>query len=104
MPWCKIEISADQAASAEHMTIQDYFEKTFMTIRNLDLAMFSSGWTNKNFNIYFSPACSENAVMKTVLDNFRAVVCDEPTRETERELALSVGDQNRWGSHIWSNR
>ena len=74
-----------------------------MVVRNRrDMALFSGGWSHSDtFNIYFTPACALHPAMKGLIDSCGAVPCDEPTRETESELDLLVGDSVRWGDHVW---
>jgi len=104
MTWHQIEISAEQATSDAHGKIQDQFEKIFIASpdRN-EMALFSGGWTTFDiFRMYFSPACSSNPAMKSLMESYGSKLCDEPTREAEIELGLLVGDQIRWGDFIWS--
>jgi capsule polysaccharide export protein KpsC/LpsZ len=104
MTWYKIEISAQQAASNHHGKIQDQYEKIFIISQDRqEMALFSGGWSTSNkFNMYFTPACASNPAMKALMEMHGAKLCDEPTRETENELGLLVGDQRQWGNFIWS--
>ena len=104
MSWYKITISAHQSTFGQHGKIQDQFEKIFIVTQNRqDMALFSSGWSpSDTFNIFFTPACASHPALKALMDTYGATPCDEPTRETESELGLLVGESNRWGNHIWS--
>lgn len=103
MSWYKVTISAHQASCYEHGKLQDKFLKIFMMLVGPeDMALLSGGFSNSNtFNIYFTPACASNSAMKALIDSCGAVPCDEPTRETERELGLLVGYSERWREYIW---
>jgi hypothetical protein len=99
MAWYKIKISAQQAATNHHGKIQDQFEKIFIISQNLkEIALFSGGWsTSDMFNMYFTPACASNPAIKALMESNGAELCEEPTRETENELGLLVGDQRQVG-------
>ena len=103
MSWHKVTISAHQASCNEHGKLQDKFLKIFMMLVGPeDMALLSGGFSISNsFNIYFTPACASAPAMKALLDSCGAVPCDEPTRETERELGLLVGYSEKWREYIW---
>ena len=103
MSWHKVTISAHQADLGQHIKLQDDFLKIFMVLRGPeDMALLSGGWSRSDtFNIYFTPACVSNPAMKALIDSCGAVPCDEPTRETERELGGPVGHSGRWREYIW---
>jgi hypothetical protein len=104
MTWYKIGISAQQVASNYHGEIQDQFEQIFIISQNREeMALFTSGVsTSDMLNIYFTPACAAHPQMKLLMDRYGANPCGEPTRKTESELGLLVGDQRRWKDFIWS--
>ncbi len=103
MSWYKVTISAHQPDFYQHGKLQDQFTQIFMVVRNRrDMALFSGGWSHSDtFNIYFTPACALHPARKGLIDSCGAVPCDEPTRETESELSLLVGNSVRWGDHVW---
>ncbi len=83
--------------------IQDVFTKLFLAHepRN-ELALFSGGWSkSQTFNLYFSPKCAEISSFKDLIDSYKGVPCDKPSRETEREMNLLVGEQGEWEDMIW---
>lgn len=103
MSWYKVTISAHQASLYQHGELEDKFLKIFIMLRGPeDMALFGGGWSHSNnFNIYFTPACASNPATKALIDSYGAVPCDEPTRETERELSLLLGYSERWRDYIW---
>ncbi|HUU16027.1 MAG TPA: hypothetical protein VMW72_02665 [Sedimentisphaerales bacterium] len=104
MSWYKVTISAHQPDFYQFGKIQDKFLKIFIILRGpKDMALLSSGFSHSDtFNFYFTPACDSHPAMKSLLDSCGAVPCDEPTRDTEKELGLSVGYTERWRDYIWS--
>jgi len=103
MSWYEVTISAHQSDFYQHGRLQDTFTEIFIQLgRPKDMALFDGGWSRSDtFNIYFTPACASHPVMKCLMDNWGAVLCEEPTRETEVELGLLVGDSVKWRDHIW---
>ncbi|MCP4611076.1 MAG: hypothetical protein GY845_20395 [Planctomycetes bacterium] len=103
MSWHKVTISAHQASLGQHIKLQDDFLKIFMMLRGPEnMALLSGGWSRSDtFNIYFTPACVSKPAMKALIDSCGAVPCDEPTRETERELGGPIGHSERWREYIW---
>ncbi len=101
MSWYKVTISAHQPDFYQHGKLQDHFAQIFMVVHNrLGMALLSGGWSpSDTFNIYFTPACASHPAMKALMDKYDAVPCDEPTRETESELALLVGESDKWD--VW---
>lgn len=104
MSWYKVEISAHQQDFGAHEKLKEQFEKIFILLQTRqEMALFSTGWsTSDKFNIYFTPACPSHPAIKSLMDSYGAKPCDEPTRETESELGLLVGDLSRWRNFIWS--
>jgi len=102
MSWYKVTISAHQPDFFQPGKLQDKFEELFIRLLEPDdMALLSGGWSNDTFNIYFTPACASHTAMKALMDSYGAVRCDEPTRETESELGLLMGNQARWGDYCW---
>ena len=99
MSWYKVTISYEQQGK-----IQDEFAKLFFGLRGpKEMALFSGGLSQSaTLNIYFTPACASQPVMKGLMDNWGAVPCEEPTRETESELCYSCGADPTWGKHTWA--
>lgn len=101
MSWYKATVSAHQRDFYERLKIWDKAEQIFIMLGcPEDVGLFAGGWSHSDaFNIYFTPACASHPAMKALIDEYGAVVCDEPTRETEGELGLRVGAPGRWD--VW---
>jgi hypothetical protein len=105
MQWYKITISGEEANQKLHIKIQDAFEKLFLVYAHQlgdELALLDGGWSrNNDSNIYFSPKCSEVPAFKALIDFYKGVPCNEPTRETEKEMGLLIGVQKSWEHMMW---
>jgi len=101
MSWYRVEISVNQGGK-----LQDEFTKILLSVskpeRN-DMFLFGNGFSHDDyFNVYFTPVCASHPAMKGLIDSWGAVPCDEPTRETERELGKIAGiDSERWRDFFW---
>jgi len=103
MSWYKVTISYHQPDFHQYGGLQDKFEEIFIKLGGpKDMALFSGGRSrSETFNLYFTPACASHPVMKGLMDSWGGVACEEPTRETESELGLLVGEAGKWDRHIW---
>ena len=101
MPWHKVTISAHQPDFYERLKLQDEFAKIFVMLgRPEEIALLAGGWSHSDtLNIYFTPACASQLIVKAFMDECGAVPCDEPTHETEDELGLRVGAMGKWS--VW---
>ena len=101
MPWYKVETSVNQVGN-----LKEEFMKILLFVskpKRYDMVLFGDGFSHDDyFNVYFTPVCASHPAMKGLIDSWGAVPCDEPTRETERELGKLVDiDSERWREYIW---
>jgi hypothetical protein len=103
MSWYKVTISAHQSDFYQHGKLQGEFEQIFIRLGGPeDMALLEGGWSRSDtFNIYFTPACASHPAMKGLIDSCGAVPCEEPTRNTEKELGLVVGSEAEWHDYVW---
>lgn len=102
MSWYKVEFTAQETAAGKHSTLQDGFEKVFLSLNApVEMALFARVLNEKgNSEYYFSPACFVNSFMKALINSFNGQACEKPEKnensQFSRMLVLIVGQHNAW--------
>ena len=88
MSWYRVQLTAAQVSTDEHVRIQSRFEQFFTAMRPppRDMAMFSDSFSDNDvLSLYFSPATVEEA--EVFIRLIGAQPCDRPPPD----VALLVG-------------
>jgi hypothetical protein len=93
MSWFKVYLTYGQAASNEHIELQEDFNKLYIENQTPEgMALFSGRYELNNnqafFPFYFSPASVQFA--KTLISLYSGTSCEQPEK---KYLKLLVGKQ-----------